>query len=112
MTSSGRTANTHRCGTSGRCYTPLVPTARPRHTLTETDDLSAALRLAAQRWPQDARRPSRLLRRLVGAGAEAIEPRQRRAGERRRAAIERHHGQFTGLYPPGYLEKLRGEWPD
>lgn len=89
-----------------------MPTVRPRHTLTETDDLSAALRLAAQRWPQDAASPSRLLRRLVSAGAQAIAPRQRRARERRRAAIERHHGQFTGLYPPDYLEKLRSEWPD
>lgn len=89
-----------------------MPTDRPRHTLTETDDLSAALRLAAQRWPQDAGRPSRLLRRLVSAGAQAIAPGQRRAHERRRAAIERHHGQFTGLYPPGYLKKLRDEWPD
>lgn len=89
-----------------------MPTARPRHTLTETDELSAALRVAAQRWPQDADRPSRLLRRLVNAGAQAIAPRQQRARERRRAAIERHHGQFTGLYPPDYLEKLRGEWPD
>jgi hypothetical protein len=89
-----------------------VPTVRPRHTLTETDDLRAALRLAAQRWPQDADRPSRLLRRLVGAGAQAIAPGQRRAHEHRRAAIERHHGKFTGLYPPSYLQNLRGEWPD
>lgn len=89
-----------------------MATTRPRHTLTETDELSAALKLAAQRWPQDAGRPSRLLLRLVKAGESAIEPEQRRARDRRRRAIARHHGQFTGIYPRDYLEKLRGEWPD
>lgn len=89
-----------------------MPTTRPRHTLTETDELSAALKLAAQRWPEDAGRPNRLLLRLVAAGERAIAPEQRRARERRRRAIERHHGQFTGMYPPGYLQRLRGEWPD
>jgi hypothetical protein len=89
-----------------------MPTTRPRYTLTETDELSAALQVAAQRWPQDATRPSRLLLRLVQAGERAIAPEQRRVRERRRRAIERHHGQFTGIYPPDYLQKLRSEWPD
>lgn len=56
--------------------------------------------------------PSRLLLRLVKAGEHAIAPEQRRARERRRRAVERHHGRFTGIYPSGYLEKLRSEWPD
>ena len=30
--------------------------------------------------------------------------------ERRREALRRHAGTFTGLYPPGYLEDLRDEW--
>jgi hypothetical protein len=89
-----------------------VPTTRRRHTLTETDELSAALKLAAQRWPEDANRPGRLLVRLVHAGKRAIGPQQQRARERRRRAIERHHGQFTGMYPLDHLEKLHREWPD
>jgi len=89
-----------------------VPTSRPRHTLTETDELSDALKLAAQRWPEDANRPGRLLVRLVDAGKRAIAPQQQRTRERRHRAIERHHGQFTGMYPPDHLEKLRREWPD
>jgi hypothetical protein len=49
---------------------------------------------------------------LVKAGERAIAPEQQRTRERRRRAIERHHGQFTNVYPPDYLEKLRSEWPD
>lgn len=30
--------------------------------------------------------------------------------ERRRAAIDRVAGTFTGMYPPGYLDRLRDEW--
>jgi hypothetical protein len=35
-------------GASG--HTHLVPTTRPRHLVTETDDLASALDAAAQRW--------------------------------------------------------------
>jgi hypothetical protein len=86
-----------------------MPTSRPRHTLTETDELAAALDAAARRWPDDAASRSRLLLRLVEAGARAIDEEHRHA--RRRAAVDRTHGQFRGVYGPGYLERLRDEWP-
>jgi hypothetical protein len=89
-----------------------VPTTRPRHTLTETDELAAALDAAARRWPEDAGSRSRLLLRLVEAGERAIGDERERHRTRRRAAVERTHGQFHGLYGPGYLERLRDEWPD
>jgi hypothetical protein len=89
-----------------------VPTTRPRYTLTETDELSAALADAARRWPEDADSKPRLLVRLVEAGQQAIDEERERARQRRRATVERTHGQFRGVYGPDYLKRLRDEWPD
>src|SRR5215208_1808522 len=75
-----------------RCYTfSSVPTTRPRLTITETDDLAAALDAAAARWP-DVRSRRELLLRLVEQGREVI---GRATGEeiaRRREAIRRTSG--------------------
>ncbi len=89
-----------------------VPTTRPRHTLTETDELSAALDAAARRWPEDAASRPRLLLRLIEAGQRAIDNERERERTRRRAAVEHTAGALTGVYPPGYLERLRHEWPE
>ncbi len=86
-----------------------MPTKRRRHQLTETEALSSALELAARVWPEDAARPSRLLARLIGAGAEAIRTAERR--ERRRATLPRYRGAFADAYPAGYLEEVRHGWP-
>ena len=89
-----------------------MPTTRPRHTVTESEDLTATLDAAARRWPEDEHRRSRLLLRLVQEGRRAVDDDAAARVERRRAAIERTAGIFTGLYPPGYLEELRRDWPD
>lgn len=88
-----------------------MPTTRPRHTLTETDELAAALDEAARRWPEDAHSRSCLLLRLVATGQQAISNELARERRRRREAVEGTHGQFRGVYGPGYLERLRDEWP-
>ncbi len=85
-----------------------MPTSRPRHSITETDDVARALADAARHWPEDARSPSRLLLRLVRAGQELLS--REREAERRRAAVEATEGSLTGLYPEGYLDELRSEW--
>lgn len=89
-----------------------MPTTKPRHTLTETAELATALDEAARRWPEDARSRSRLLLRLVEAGQRAISQEGERERVRRRAVVKRTAGALTGVYPPGYLERLRNEWPE
>lgn len=92
-----------------RCYTPGVPTTRPRHLITETDDLRRALDAAAARWPGLSR--AQLLVRLALAGHHAA---QRAADERRRRRLEvlrQHSGALTGAYEPDYRRGLRDEWP-
>jgi hypothetical protein len=88
-----------------------MPTARPRHSITETDEVAEALRDAAQRWPEDRERPSKLLLDLIQEGHRAITAGAERAGTDRRAAIRRTGGALTGTYPSGYLARLRDDWP-
>lgn len=88
-----------------------MPTARPRHSITETDEISRALEAAAQRWPDDRERPGRLLLDLVREGHRAITSSTERAAAERRAAIVDTGGALSGAYPAGYLEQLRDDWP-
>jgi hypothetical protein len=87
-----------------------MPTTRPRLTITETDDVAAALDAAAARWPE-IRTRRELLLRLVEQGREVIDRNENEAVARRRGAIRRTSGALTGAYEPGYLERLRDDWP-
>lgn len=89
-----------------------MPTARPRHTITETDEVARALDEAAQRWPEDAGARGRLLVRLVEEGHAAINVDRERAAEDRRQAVRETAGSLTGIYRHDELERLRGDWPD
>ncbi|MDQ3359639.1 MAG: hypothetical protein M3520_12615 [Actinomycetota bacterium] len=86
-----------------------MPTTRPRHFVTETDELSAALDAAAHRWP-DLSRPQLLVRlALEGHHAAGQAHDERRA--RRLAAVKMHSGVLTGAYGPDYRQQLREDWP-
>jgi hypothetical protein len=87
-----------------------MPTTRPRLTITETDELAAALDAAAARWPEVHSRRELLLR-LVEEGREVIDRDRDEETARRRAAIRRTSGALTGAYEPGELERLRDDWP-
>lgn len=86
-----------------------VPTTRPRHFVTETDDLAEALDAAASRWPALSR--PQLLVRLALEGHQAAEQARDERRRRRIAAVREHSGALTGAYGPDYLARLREEWP-
>jgi hypothetical protein len=87
-----------------------MPTTRPRLTITETDEVAAALDAAAARWPE-VRSRRELLLRLVEEGREVIDRATEEEAARRRDAIRRTSGVLTGAYEPGELERLRDDWP-
>lgn len=89
-----------------------MPTTRPRHTITETDDVRQALDDAARRWPAERAARQRLLVRLIEEGHRAISEQQAVETKRRRELIRRGAGALTGVYPQGYLEELRRDWPE
>lgn len=87
-----------------------MPTMRPRLTITETDPVADALDEAAKRWPEIGSRRELLLR-LVEQGRRAIAEDEADAHDRRQEAVRRVSGSLTGVYEPGYLERLRDDWP-
>jgi hypothetical protein len=86
-----------------------MPTTRPRHFVTETDALAAALDAAAKRWPGLSR--SQLLVQLLSEGRRSARRARDERRERRLAALRRHSGAFSGAYGPHYLQEMREEWP-
>lgn len=83
-----------------------MSTRRPRHVVTETDELARALDATAHRWP-DLSRPQ-LLVHLALEGARSELEKKRSSGL---PAIEQSAGALTGSYGPGYLEQLDDDWP-
>lgn len=86
-----------------------MPTTRPRHFVTETDDLARALDAAAARWPGVSR--AQLIVKLALEGHRAAEQAHEEQRRRRLAALRRHSGVLAGVYGPSYLDELRQEWP-
>lgn len=87
-----------------------MPTTRPRLTITETDEVAEALDAAAARWPA-VRSRRELLLRLLAEGRRAVDRERGDEAERRRDAVRRTSGALTGTYEPGYLDRLRDDWP-
>lgn len=86
-----------------------MPTTRPRHFVTETDDLAQALDEAAAQWPGLSR--AQVLVKLALEGHRAAQQARDERRRRRLAALHRHSGVLTGVYGPNYLHELREEWP-
>lgn len=86
-----------------------MPTARPRHFVTETDDLAAALDAAAAQWPNLSR--PQLLVQLALEGHQSVQHAHDERHHRKLAAVREHSGALTGAYATDYLDRLREEWP-
>lgn len=86
-----------------------MPTTRPRHFVTETDDLAQALDTASARWPRLSR--AQILVQLALEGHRAAQQTHDENRRRRLAALGKHSAMLTGAYGPGYLDRRREEWP-
>lgn len=86
-----------------------VPTTRPRYQVTETPELARALDRAAKRWPGEPR--SRLLVRLVQAGADTLADDERGRDAQHRAAVLAVAGRYPEAFGTDYLVELRADWP-
>ncbi len=84
-----------------------MPTVRPRHTLTETDEIAEALDDAAVAWPELRGDRGALLRKLVEAGRASVH-----VDGGVRALIEGAAGAATGAYPRDARATLLTEWPE
>jgi hypothetical protein len=79
-----------------------MPTTRPRHPVTETDDIAEILDEAARRWPDTPR--SRLIQRVLADWAAGGRSPTARAAARR---------ALTGALPGSAgLYDRREEWPE
>jgi hypothetical protein len=81
------------------------------HTVTETDDVARALDDAAKRWPEEHGDRHRLLLRLLWEGHRAAQDQAEERRAQRLAAVDRTAGALTGMYPAGFLNDLREDWP-
>jgi hypothetical protein len=96
---------------SGATLVPM-PTTRPRHVITETEEIVRALDDAARRWPADRGNRAKLLIRLVEEGHRAVLRQREHDVTARRAAIDRTSAVLTGAYGDDYLADLREDWPE
>jgi hypothetical protein len=68
-------------------------------------DLDSANRTGPALWRRE------LLLRLVEQGREVLDRQRAEETARRREAVRRTSGALTDAYEPGYLERLRDDWP-
>ena len=86
-----------------------MPTARPRHQITETPEVARAIDRAAQRWPGEPR--AKLLLRLVDTGSSVLEQEREQEIEAHRRAVDASSGAYADAFAPDFLRELRDDWP-
>lgn len=88
-----------------------MPTTRPRYPITETDEVAEALEVAAARWPEDRDSPRLLILRLIAEGVASVQAADGARVASRRRAIAHYSGSGSDMFDPGYLDRLREDWP-
>lgn len=79
--------------------------------ITETDRLSGALDTAAEVWPEHRTERAELLRRIIDAGIHALEDEANARAAERVKSIRKLSGSMNGVWPAGWRDELRDEWP-
>ncbi|MCE7480717.1 MULTISPECIES: hypothetical protein [Microbacterium] len=88
-----------------------MPTTLTRIQVTQTPALRDALELAAEEWPGVPR--SELVARLAVEGGQSLAAVRAARRVARRRALDETRGIFgPDVYPPGYLDDLRKDWPE
>ena len=88
-----------------------MPTTRPRHMITETDQLSEALSQAAKLWPELSGQRTLLLRKVLEVGIETIEQEATQKTKSRIAGVEKLAGSMPGVWPANWKQELAEDWP-
>lgn len=87
-----------------------MPTRRPRHLITESDELRAALQVAGRRWPGAS--PAQLVMLLSLEGGRALEAEDAERVQRRREAAARAGRILSGTGARAQMNAMREEdWP-
>jgi hypothetical protein len=89
-----------------------MPTARPRHMITETDQITQGLSQAAKQWPELAEQRTLLLRKIIEAGLEAINLEDAHRAQSRLASVKKIAGSMDGIWPTNWREELAEDWPE
>jgi len=79
--------------------------------ITETDQLSEALGVAAKLWPELASQRTLLLRKVLEVGIEAIVQEASAKTKARLATVQKLAGSMDGVWPKNWKQELGEDWP-
>jgi hypothetical protein len=79
--------------------------------ITESDRLAEALDSADALWPEIQGDRAALLRRIIDTGVDVIERQKAHEDGERRDLVTAVAGSMTGVWPEGWRDELRDEWP-
>lgn len=88
-----------------------MPTSRPRHMITETDQLSHALIEAAKIWPELSGQRNLLLRKILEVGIESVQAKANQKTNARVTGVQKLAGSMDGVWPANWKKELAEDWP-